>query len=179
MEKYKNISFLLKKKTTKKNKKKTSTLYQELCKGFPIPILMKKFIPERKPLCDSTSVRTCISLLVPCLFCVWDSSGILAAAPPLSYCVGALSQVSLSLHWNCLIIDLYHYLGKFSKHSCKIFTRQHIDDIFLIFPRKQILTFQANCLQQRGFACNVKICFPGKIRKIFQYVVCKKFYPAC
>ena len=33
---------------------------------------------------------------------------------------------------------------------------------FLIFPRKQDLTFHANCLQS---------CFLVKIRKIFQYVM--------
>ena len=36
----------------------------------------------------------------------------------------------------------------------------------LIFSRKQDLTFHANCLQWRQFAWNVKICFPGKIRKM-------------
>ena len=50
---------------------------------------------------------------------------------------------------------------------------------FLIFPRKQDLTCLANCLQWRKFAWNVKTGFLGKIRKIFQYVVCWKFYPNC
>ena len=35
------------------------------------------------------------------------------------------------------------------------------------FPRKQVLTLYANCLLLRQFACNVKTCFLGKIRKIF------------
>ena len=35
-------------------------------------------------------------------------------------------------------INLYHSLG--------IFSRRQIDDIFLIFPRKQDTTFHANCL---------------------------------
>ena len=33
-----------------------------------------------------------------------------------------------------------------------IFSRRQIDDIFLIFPRKQDLTFHANCLLRRQFA---------------------------
>ena len=37
-----------------------------------------------------------------------------------------------------LKMDLFHSLGKFS--------RQQIDDIFLIFARNQDLTFHANCL---------------------------------
>ena len=37
---------------------------------------------------------------------------------------------------------------------------------FLIFPRKQVLTFHANCLQWRQFAWKVKSCFLGKRRKI-------------
>ena len=79
-----------------------------------------------------------------------------------------------------LYINLYHSLG--------IFSRWQTDDIFLIFPRKQDLTFQANCLLRRQFAWNVfprkqdltfqancllrrqfawnvKSCFLGKIRK--------------
>ena len=67
--------------------------------------------------------------------------------------------------------NLYHSLG--------IFSRRQIDDIFLIFPRKQDLTFHANCLLRRQFAWNVISCFLRKIRKIFQNVVCWKFYPEC
>ena len=53
-------------------------------------------------------------------------------------------------------------------------------DIFLVFPRKQDLTFYANGLHWRPFAWNVKTCFLGKIRKkILWYVVCWKFYPDC
>ena len=39
------------------------------------------------------------------------------------------------------------------------------DSIFLIFPSKEVLTFHANCLPRRQFACNVKSYFLGKIRK--------------
>ena len=42
-----------------------------------------------------------------------------------------------------------------------IFSRRQTDDIFLIFPRKQDLTFHLNCL-----LLYVKSCFLGKIRKI-------------
>ena len=47
----------------------------------------------------------------------------------------------------------------------KIFSRRHIKIVFLIFPRKEDLTFHANCLHQRQFAWNVKTYFLGKIRK--------------
>ena len=67
--------------------------------------------------------------------------------------------------------SLYHSLG--------IFSRRQIDDIFLIFLRKQDTTFHANCLPRRQFAWNVISCFLRKIRKIFQNVVCWKFYPEC
>ena len=59
---------------------------------------------------------------------------------------------------NRTYFNTYHATGKFS--------RWQTDDIFVIFPRKQDLTFYANC-------------FLGKVRKIFQYVVCRKFYPEC
>ena len=39
-----------------------------------------------------------------------------------------------------------------------------------IFPRKQVLTFHANC--QRQFAWNVKTCFLRKIRKYHGLVIC-------
>ena len=45
---------------------------------------------------------------------------------------------------------------------------------FLIFPRKQDLTFHAKLI-----AWNAKSCFLGKIRKIIQYVVCWKFSLEC
>ena len=85
----------------------------------------------------------------------------------------------VSLHRAChyhpviilIWLNLYHSLG--------IFSRRQTDDIFLIFPRKQDLTFHANCLLRRQFAWNVKSCFLGKIRKIFQNVVCWNFYPEC
>ena len=67
--------------------------------------------------------------------------------------------------------NLYHSLG--------IFCRRQIDDSFLIFPRKQDLTFHTNCLLRRQFARNVQSCFLRKIRKVFQNVVCWKFYPKC
>ena len=73
--------------------------------------------------------------------------------------------------WSLRCINLYHSLG--------IFSRRQIDDIFLIFPSKQDLTFHANCLLWRQFAWNVKSYFLGKIRKIFQNVICWKFYPEC
>ena len=49
----------------------------------------------------------------------------------------------------------------------------------ILFPRKQDLAFHANCLHWRQFAWNAKSCFLGKIRKIFQYIVCRIFYLEC
>ena len=44
------------------------------------------------------------------------------------------------------------------------------------FSQEQDLTFHANCLQWRQFWTTYQILFYGKIRKLFQYVVCWKFY---
>ena len=66
-------------------------------------------------------------------------------------------------------IKLYHSLG--------IFSRRQVDDMFLIFPRKQDLTFHANCLLRRQFAWNVKSCFLGKLRKIFSKYRLLKILP--
>ena len=73
--------------------------------------------------------------------------------------------------WLLTHIDLYHSQG--------IVSRRQIDDIFLIFPRKQDMTFHANCHLRRQFAWNVISCFLGKIRKIFQNIICWKIYPEC
>ena len=66
-------------------------------------------------------------------------------------------------------LTLYHSLWANSAGN-------KIDIFFFIFPRKQDLTFHTNCLQ---FAWNVKSCFLGKIRTIFQNVISWKFYPVC
>ena len=51
---------------------------------------------------------------------------------------------------------------------------------FLIFPRKQGLTFLANCHQWRQFAGNVKTCFLGKIRKTyFNMLYAENFFSEC
>ena len=59
------------------------------------------------------------------------------------------------------------------------FQRRQTDGICFIFPRKQVLTFHANCLLRRQFAQNIKACFLGKIRKNNQVVIHWIFYPAC
>ena len=66
-----------------------------------------------------------------------------------------------------LSYDLYHSHGWFSGWQ--------IDDIFHILPRKQDLTFHADCLHRRQFAWNVKSCFLRKIRNMLQNVVCWNF----
>ena len=55
-------------------------------------------------------------------------------------------------------LNLYHSLGLFRWCKLVIF-------FFLIFPRKQDLTFHAYCLHCRQFARNVKPYFLGNIRK--------------
>ena len=49
--------------------------------------------------------------------------------------------------------------------------------LFLFFPENRIWHFMQ--IVRRQFAWNVKSCFLGKIRKIFQNVCCWKFYPEC
>ena len=77
------------------------------------------------------------------------------------------------LGWKNPYVNTYNTMGKFS--------RRQIGDSFLIFSRKQHLTFHANCLLRRQFAWNVKSFFfwggggGGKIRKIIQNVVCWNF----
>ena len=46
---------------------------------------------------------------------------------------------------------------------------------FLFFPENRIWHF----MQIVSIAWNVKSCFLWKVRKIFQYLVCWKFYPEC
>ena len=70
----------------------------------------------------------------------------------------------------CLLLEiylnLYHFLGRFS--------RQQIDDIFLIFSSKQTLTFHANCSLHLIFDQNISIILGMKgckLPKIMQTVV--------
>ena len=58
----------------------------------------------------------------------------------------------------------------------KNFSRRHFK-YFSYFPRKQVLTFHANCLHWRQFAWNVKSFFMRKIRKYHQFVICCFFSP--
>ena len=60
------------------------------------------------------------------------------------------------------IYPMLSMLGKITAdHNLKYF--------FHIFPRKQDLTFHANCLLRRQFAWNVKSDFLGKIEKMSSY----------
>ena len=82
-----------------------------------------------------------------------------------------------SKSWLGVLYLFQHYLTLSTLG--KTFSRQHFEMFFLIFPRKQNLTFHANCLHWkqnltfhanclcwRQFAWNVKFCFLGNIRKI-------------
>ena len=64
-----------------------------------------------------------------------------------------LSAASTSTNNKTNLINLYHSLG--------IFSRRQIDDIFLIFPRKQDLTFHAKTINMK-----FQILFSGKNKKI-------------
>ena len=59
-------------------------------------------------------------------------------------------------------LNIYHAIGKFSSRQ--------INDIFLNFPRKQELTLYANWDNLHDGSD--PIFFSGKIRKVFQNVVC-------
>ena len=102
---------------------------------------------------------------------MWDESEPVYFAQARRHNFAWHSPVNSKDRLGWLQINLYHSLG--------IFSRRQIDDIFLIFSRKQDLTFHANCLLRRQFAWIVKSCVLGKIRKIFQNVICWKFYPEC
>ena len=51
------------------------------------------------------------------------------------------------------------------KVPSKICSRQHSNNFFFIFQRKQVLTFHVNCLLGRQFTWNVKTCFLCKKKK--------------
>ena len=74
------------------------------------------------------------------------------------------------LHWRQFAWNVKSWTG--FDISCTMSSLWYVS----YFPQKQDLIFHANCLQ---FAWNVKTCFLGKIRKIFQYIVCWKFYHEC
>ena len=57
--------------------------------------------------------------------------------------------------------SIFKYLAFWVK-----FSADYIEIFFNMFSREQILIFDANCLQWRQFASNIKTCFLGKIRKI-------------
>ena len=81
---------------------------------------------------EAPSKHGCHKLLLLCLssmFKVWNVNIVL----PFATLVSQIWLEYLSNNFN-----LYHFMGKFS--------RQQINDIFLIFPRKQDMTFHANFL---------------------------------
>ena len=59
-------------------------------------------------------------------------------------CHHEVTQRVVRVYMLSCTINLYHSLG--------IFSRRQNDVIVLIFPRKQDLTFHANCLLRRQFA---------------------------
>ena len=73
------------------------------------------------------------------------------------------NQNQNGIHYPCLTINQKKFSKHLIYHSLGLFSRGQMDDIFLVFPRKQDLTFHANCLCWRQFACNVKTCFMGTL----------------
>ena len=70
-------------------------------------------------------------------------------------------------------------LKKFSTcHTMSKFSTRQTDCICLIFPRKYDLTLHVNCLIRKQFAKSVKSYFLGKMRKLFQNIVCLKYLPS-
>ena len=80
-----------------------------------------------------------------------------------------------------LLLHLYHFpkrqslpfiqTGNDDTQCIALWLKFSVDYIlkhfsYFFFPRKQVLTFHANCLQWRQFAWNVKSCFLGKIRNV-------------
>ena len=81
--------------------------------------------------------------------------------------------MGISFNMTCL----YHHCCVNCLTLCtlgKNFSRWHIEIFFfLIFPWKQDLTLCANCLHWKQFACNVRTCCLGYIRKKYhQFVIC-------
>ena len=87
-----------------------------------------------------------------------------------------------TLFWKLLLVQLYNHCRNY---VCSIIiylssgrSQQTANWwYFFMFPRKQDLTFHANCLLWRQFAWKVNSFFRGKIRKKFQNVLCWNFLP--
>ena len=72
------------------------------------------------------------------------------------------------LNLNMSNILLYHFMGKFG--------RQQTDDIFLIIPWKQALTFHANCLLKETIFIKCQSLFSRKNKqKYFKMLSAKIF----
>ena len=108
-----------------------------------------------------------------CFYSIWSGSTLIAKA--------CLSVRILGKKYGK---HFFIQTPRFSKamHAMGKWSRQQIDDIFLtlFFPENRFW----KCMQivsylRRQFAKNVKACFLGRIRKIFQNDICWKFYPEC
>ena len=116
---------------------------------------------------DITKMNEKIECLLPVALFFWDLVVLFLMSARDFNVLWVHTYIDFPLTCNQICVKLYHSLGKFR--------RQQIEDIF-IFPRKQDLTFHANhhlnCMKCQSF-------FLGTIIKIFQYVICWKFYPEC
>ena len=81
----------------------------------------------------------------------------------------------------CLTVSCFHViLGLLGPcFPSTLFSLENLWYFFLFFQENNIWLFYANCLHWRQFAWYFQSCFLEKIRKIFQYVVCWKFYSDC
>ena len=82
------------------------------------------------------------------------------------------------LTYPCVRRNIIAFLHSNVSKECLTFTTlwaNSSDKKLIFFPRKQHLTFHANCLRQ--FAWNVKSCFLGKIRKNTSICRMLKFLP--
>ena len=91
----------------------------------------------------------------------------------MTWCFKFLLIIStFATFWSNSADDVLKYFSYFSPEN----------RIWHFMQTEQDKTFHANCLIMRQFAWNIKSCFLGKQRKIFQYityVVCWNFYPEC
>ena len=112
-----------------------------------------------KVLCQSNYHYNKFCCCVECLYKVGWLYSIVAMLPRRT--VKAL----IILHGCHNVPSLFTYALTLSTLG-KIFPQATVWNIFLIFPRKQDLTFHANCLHWRQFAWNGKSCLMRKIMKI-------------
>ena len=153
--------------------------------GLTLCMLGNKFSRQHFEICLSLNLRggehidfganpvgvgigICIGVTLSCLYNIfWTSGWILTQ-------FSWLYNWNITKNWSDLGDDLIFKVTAVEKlkiHSWGTsgFSDNTVTIFFLIFPRTKDLTFHADCLQRRQFACNVMPCFLVKIRKKYMY----------